>query len=483
MSIRTHTCYNLAGAAVPILLSLVTIPIYIGAIGEARYGILAIAWLLMGYFSLFDLGMGRAVAQRVASMRNAPESERAQAVWTALVFTLVCGTIGGLLLWLVATLSFELAFTVTDELRREMLNAAGWMALGIPLMTVSGVLAGALQGAERFRELNIIVAVGSALFQLLPLMVALTIGPDLSYLLPAAILARLLSLTMLFAVCRNHFLSGHPIATSVETALHLLRFGGWVTVTSVIGPIMVGFDRLAIGAVLGAKAVSHYSVPFQLAERSGIIPTAVVSALLPRLAGSDRVETERLAGEALSAIGLAMTPLMGVGIVALREFLSVWLSPEFASQAALAGQIAFVGFWLNSFAKVPYMQLLAQKLPDIVAKCHLAEFVPYVLALGVGLTLFGLPGAAAAFTLRVMLDFALLAHFAGVLRQSLRSLVGPFSWIAAAFSIAVVPLDQGFLWFAIVATYLVAISIWTWLRSPPDLKTWLGAALRSRHTG
>src|SRR5690606_12742581 len=134
-----------------------------------------------------------------------------------------------------------------DELRREMLNAAGWMALGIPLMTVSGVLVGALQGAERFLELNVVVAAGSALFQLLPLAVALLIGPDLSYLLPAAVLARLLSLLMLFQVCRKHFLSGHPIVTSIETAFHLLRFGGWVTLTSVIGPIMVGFDRLAIG--------------------------------------------------------------------------------------------------------------------------------------------------------------------------------------------------------------------------------------------
>lgn len=481
MSIRVHTSYNLAGGAIPIILSLFTIPLYISAIGESRYGILAIAWLLMGYFSLFDLGLGRAVAQRVASVTVT--HERAQAVWTALLFTLVCGAIGGMLLWLVATLSFDLAFKVTDELRGEMLNAAGWMALGIPLMTVSGVLVGALQGGERFLELNVIVAAGSALFQLLPLAVALLIGPDLSYLLPAAVLARLLSLLMLFQVCRKHFLSGHRIASSIETALPLLRFGGWVTLTSVIGPIMVGFDRLAIGVVLGAKAVTHYSVPFQLAERAGIIPTALVSALLPRFAAANESETERLAAEALFIVGLVMTPLMGIGIVLLKPFLSLWLSPEFASQAALAGQIAMVGFWVNSFAKVPYIQLLARSLPDIVAKCHLGEFIPYILMLGAGLALFGLPGAAAAFTLRVILDFALLAHFASVLRQSISILLVPCLWIMIALLIAVVPLEPDLLWFAVAAGYLVGVSIWTWLRSPPDLKNWLGVAFRLRQTG
>ena len=48
------------------LVGLVSIPILIRAMGADRFGILTLAWALIGYTSLFDLGLGRALTKVVA---------------------------------------------------------------------------------------------------------------------------------------------------------------------------------------------------------------------------------------------------------------------------------------------------------------------------------------------------------------------------------------------------------------------------------
>lgn len=478
VSIRRHTFYNLAGAVLPMGLSLVTIPIYIRLVGESRYGVLAVAWLLLGYFGLFDLGLGRATAQRIAAQAQAGPTERAETFWTALAMNSALGVLGGLIIWPAALFFFGHVFSIEATLRPELDTAIPWMILAVPLATISGVLSGALQGRAQFFELNIISVFSAVLIQIVPLLVAWLHGPDLAWLLPATILARLFTMGLLALRCRAHVLVGQPRSVSRALARELLQFGGWVTVTSLVGPMMVILDRFVIGALMGARFVTFYTVPFQLGSRANVIPGALSSALFPRMAEVDQAEGQRLALRALRTLAVVMTPAMLFGIFFMQPFLSIWLSPAFAGHAALVGEILLLGFWVNAFATVPYALLQASGRPHLVAQCHLIEVLPYFGALYLGLHFFGLAGAAVAFGLRTGVDNLLLLYFAGLLRQGFAVLAFPALLMAAGLAGANLWRTGAPLWWAAGSLLCLCALVWAWRTVPAELRFLLTSGFR-----
>ena len=65
-----NTLWNLLGQVAPMSVALFAIPMLIRRVGTDRFGILTIAWMVVGYFSLFDLGLGRAMTNLVGMPRH-----------------------------------------------------------------------------------------------------------------------------------------------------------------------------------------------------------------------------------------------------------------------------------------------------------------------------------------------------------------------------------------------------------------------------
>src|SRR5437667_4284659 len=87
-----NTVWNLLGSGAPMLLAVFCIPILIRGLGTDRFGVLTLAWALIGYASLFDLGLGRALTQLVAQkLGTGDEREVPQVVWTSLLLMLALG--------------------------------------------------------------------------------------------------------------------------------------------------------------------------------------------------------------------------------------------------------------------------------------------------------------------------------------------------------------------------------------------------------
>ena len=477
--IARSTLINLAGAAVPAALLLITVPIYLHLIGEARYGILAIVWLLLGYFGVFDLGFGRAVANRIAALHDATAEERQGIFWTGLAISAVTGLIGGAILYLLGDWLFAHVFHISGSLRIEAENAMPWLALALPLAIIISLLAGALEGRQAFLALNGAQIFGTVLYQLFPLVVAYAGWVTLRYLIAAAIIGRLLSALLLFALSYRHV----PLSPRPRFALNqvksLLHYGGWITVTGLVGPLLTVFDRFLIGAKVGMVAVTAYTVPYNLVMRLSILPGSLQTALFPRFAMVDPTEAKALAARAVLSIGAIMTPIVVIGLLLIKPFLILWVGPALAEKTAPVGQILLVGIWINTLAIIPFTYLQGRGRPDLPAKFHVLELLPYFAILWVLIDRLGVPGAAWAWDLRVLAD-TLLLFWAAQTTSGLSRTMASILPITGAFFLAFeMPYDSAL--YVGISLLLAGVSIgWSIASIPQDQRTALSRRLLSR---
>jgi O-antigen/teichoic acid export membrane protein len=254
----------------------------------------------------------------------------------------------------------------------------------------------------------------TALFQLLPLAVAWKFGPDLVWLLSAALLARVIGAFGLFWHCWQDLLRGQRIVPHRSEIMTLLTYGGWVNLAAIFGPVLYMIDRFVIGALLGATAVTNYTVPIQLSSRLSILPGALIAALFPRLSGAHPEERRVLSERAmLTLAGLLASPFIGAVFV-IGPFLQLWVGGRVGPEAQIIGRYTAAAMFANALALVSYTRLQASGRPDLVTKILLIEIPPYLLLLYLGIHFLGMTGAALATSIRYFADFLLLTWVAGV---------------------------------------------------------------------
>ena len=88
--IARNTLMNLIGQALPLVVGVVTIPLVVHGLGTDRFGLLSLAWVVLGYFTIFDLGLGRATTKYVSEALGKGEGDQVhQIIWTAVTFQAV----------------------------------------------------------------------------------------------------------------------------------------------------------------------------------------------------------------------------------------------------------------------------------------------------------------------------------------------------------------------------------------------------------
>ena len=167
-----NTVWNLAGMLLPTLAGVVAIPRLVHSLGVDRFGLLSLAWIIVGYFSLFDMGMGRALTKLIADKLGANEEQSIPPlVWTSMLLLLLLGVTAAAVLLSISPWLLHHVLKIPSALQPETLRSFEWLAASIPIVTVTSELRGVLEAQQRFRILNLIRMPMSIFLFLGPLLV------------------------------------------------------------------------------------------------------------------------------------------------------------------------------------------------------------------------------------------------------------------------------------------------------------------------
>lgn len=407
-----NVLWNLLGTGAPLLVALIAFPVLIEGLGAERFGVLMLAWMLVGYFSLFDLGLGRALTKLVAEkLGKAQSDEVSPLIWTAMLLMAFLGLLGAIIVAVLSPWLVGEVLNIPLELQPETLTSFYLLAASIPVVISTTGLRGVLEAYQRFDLVNI-VRIPLGIFTFLGPVLVLPFSNTLVPVVAVLIVARLISWCVYAVLClRVESTLGKSICIHRKMLKPLINFGGWMTVTNIVGPLMVYMDRFFIGAMITMTAVTYYSTPYEVVTKLLIIPGALMGVLFPAFSTAlvqNRVHAARLYGRSVIYVFLIVFPVVLIFVTFAREGLSLWLGSEFSENSSLVMQLLVVGVFFNSLAHVPLGLVQGAGRPDLTAKLHLMELPFYLLLLWWLLDVYGIVGVAIAWLVRVAVDALIL---------------------------------------------------------------------------
>lgn len=411
MKLWKNTFWNLLGLLIPTLVALPAMALMARLLGVERFGLFMLAFAVLGYASIFDAGITRAIIRSVALNHGDIERNReimGTALWTVLFLsTAACALVyfgsESIVDWLNVT------YSETEDTK----SAFALTAFLIPITLICMILFSYLEGAQQFARLNFYKTITGIFIALFPAL-SLLIEPTLTNALLGLLIARLLTIAFAYFACTQD-LGCYFFSFRLRVLRDIFNFGIWVTLSNIISPIMAYFDRFILSHLLGAQHVAFYTAPAEVIARMSIVPGALARTIFPLFSGNQR-ESSAIAANAYKGLILLISVITLPVFIMAEPIFGLWLGDPYRHGSADVLRILLIGFFFNALAQIPFSRIQAYGKAKLTAILHLTELTPYLLILGILVYYYGVLGAALAWSIRVIADYLALEYFSRQLK-------------------------------------------------------------------
>lgn len=369
----TNALYGLATWLVPIGLSFVATPVILRSLGHSDFGIYALVLGFIGYS--FTFSFGRAITKYVAEYRRSGETERIGAiVWSSILLNLLVGSIGVVLISLLAPWLVRSVFAIEQEAQERSIVAFYIAAVTIFAMTLNQLSSSALQGLHRFDIYSKIFTASGIL----------TIGGNLLLALYGfgliALLVWNLSVTSAFALVfliftkRNLPELSFPPILERGALVKVISFNAGIVGYQILANLLLLFERGWITNQLGVKNLTYYVIPLTLGIQLHAFTSSLVQVIFPLASelSNDRPKLLALYLKATRSIGMIVVFAVSMIVSLAPQFLSLWVGDEISNESSHLLRLIAIAFGVTSILTVVWQMTEGLGRPTL----NLMIFVP-----------------------------------------------------------------------------------------------------------
>ena len=466
-SVRTvgvNTLYQIGAQVAPAVAAIAAIPVLLRHLGPEAYGIVTLFSTALIYFAMLDLGLGRATTRFVAqSLESGRSEDVSRYFWSSLLLLTCTGLVVSLCFFFAVPVLVSHSLKIGPAYSRTAIESFYLISATIPIVTLTAAFRGFLEAAGRFPFLSLVTASTGAGMYIVPMLVVI-LGRGLVSVAFTYVALRVgMAIAFGIACFSTNNAPSLRLRLDWKALQKMVRFGGWLSLSNVIGTAMVYGDRFLLGSLVGMLAVTSYSMPLDVIGRLQTLVSSFCTVLFPVLSRLDGAGSARFQSvyRGANAIVLSfVTPLMVAAILLSPFVMEFWLRKHNTPEAVYAAQVFLAGSIVQAMASISFTALHARGRSDLPAWVHMAEFPLYCGAFYLAATHYGVRGAALVWFGRMILDFASMVILLKVQEKRLRLLVAPE---LAAIVISVVVLILAALRPANTLLFGVTICLLTWL--------------------
>jgi O-antigen/teichoic acid export membrane protein len=389
---------NLAGAVIPALVALATVPLVVRGLGDAGYGLYSLVTAIVGYFAVLDINVTAGSVKFIAQYNASADRERISetVVFGVLVYCGL-GVAGGVGLFLGAHWLVTHVFAVPPGLVTEAVATLKLAALGFFISQLQGYLQSVPQSLMRFdiaARVEVLFGVCVPLLTVLVLM----LGYGLFEVILVRVAASSLNCLVLWQSIGNLLpdLSWRTPRSAIRR--ELLGFSAYSFLSRFASLSYAYADKLIIGALVGVTGLAYFTVASTLANRVLSLTFRLSGVFFPAassLAASGQLERlDRLYLKASRYIVFINGAVLVLVAVFAYPILLYWMNAEFARNGALVLAVMALSQFIDSLTNLPSLVNDGMGHPRVSGSFALVRALLGLLVVYLGVRWWGIDGAA-----------------------------------------------------------------------------------------